>query len=118
MPRRSAILGLALSKAGDPALALDALDRAQKLDPKSTVVMRSRGTVLARLGRHAEARQCLESVAALEPASAAAHSNLGNVLRDSGDPAAALKRFRKALEIDPDWSKRGSGCTCAARSWP
>ena len=83
--------------------------------PKSTLVLRNRGTVLARLGRHAEARQCLESVLALEPASAAAHCNLGNVLRDSGAPAEALEHFRRAVELDPGLVEARIGLALALR---
>jgi tetratricopeptide (TPR) repeat protein len=54
-------LGQALEQAGEPAEALEALERASRLTGNSKMLS-VRGFILARLGRHAEARAILDTM--------------------------------------------------------
>jgi tetratricopeptide (TPR) repeat protein len=57
-----------------------------------------------RAGRLDEAARHYESVIAAAPDHAAALHNLGVLRAQSGDPAAALDLFERALDIDPDYA--------------
>jgi len=60
-------LGLARSALGRPEAALEALVRAESLDPHAAEFPYARATVLARLGRMEEARRAAERALELNP---------------------------------------------------
>lgn len=62
----------------------------------------NRGGELLRLGKHEEALPWLKVSVALDPTLARGWVNLGVALRRSGDPAAAERAYRRALEEDAD----------------
>ena len=62
LPRYYAALGASLDADGDPHSALDAADRAVKLDPKLGIAYYNRASALAALGERSRARSDLQTV--------------------------------------------------------
>jgi tetratricopeptide (TPR) repeat protein len=62
LPRYYSALGASLDVSGDHRGALEATDRAIKLDPKLGVAYYNRASTLAALGEHSRARSDLEAV--------------------------------------------------------
>lgn len=62
LPRYYAALGASLDAAGDPDGALDASDRAIKLDPKLGIAYYNRASLLAAQGERSRARSDLQTV--------------------------------------------------------
>lgn len=62
LPRHYAALGASLDADGDPHSALDAADRAIKLDPKLGIAYYNRASALAALGERSRARSDLQTV--------------------------------------------------------
>ncbi len=62
LPRYYSALGACLDASGDPESALDATDRAIKLDPKLGIAYYNRASALAALGQKSRARRDLQAV--------------------------------------------------------
>ena len=62
LPRYYSALGASLDASGNPRAALDATDRAIKLDPKLGIAYYNRASALAALGERARARGDLQTV--------------------------------------------------------
>ena len=62
LPRYYSALGASLDASGNPRAALDATDRALKLDPKPGIAYYNRASALAALGERARARGDLQTV--------------------------------------------------------
>lgn len=62
LPRYYSALAAGLDAAGDPQSALDAADRAIKLDPKLGIAYYNRASALAALGQQSRARSDLQTV--------------------------------------------------------
>ncbi|HZY64515.1 MAG: tetratricopeptide repeat protein [Actinomycetota bacterium] len=62
LPRYYAALGASLDASGDPHSALDAADRAIKLDPRLGIAYYNRASALTVLGEKSRARQDLQTV--------------------------------------------------------
>ncbi len=88
----------ALGRAGE---ALEALDRAAGLQPRSPQPWLSRARVLARLGQDDEARAALEHVLELAPDHLEALRDLGDLAAFHGDVGAAVARYERVLALDP-----------------
>jgi len=81
------LLGTAYSHSNQLAPAVDALERARKLDPHDYEVRFDLGVVLAKLGRIDQAIEQLEEAERINRNSAEAHYQLALVLRKKGDAA-------------------------------
>ncbi len=92
-------LGRALHRAGRPALALAAFDRAAAADPTGAAQF-GRGLALRDLGRMRQARAALQQ--AVAGGSAGAWFALGLTCQDLRDEAAAAEAFAQALQARPD----------------
>lgn len=93
-------LGNARHAAGDLGGALDALQRATQLDPKSAQVHTNLGRVLVSLDRHKDACLVLEQAALLSPGRSAPLLELGELLTRLDHPEAALRALGDAGRID------------------
>jgi tetratricopeptide (TPR) repeat protein len=62
LPRYYSALGASLDASGNPRAALEAADRAIKLDPRLGIAYYNRASALAALGEHARARSDLQTV--------------------------------------------------------
>jgi len=83
-----------------PALA--AFRKAVELNPESYSANKETGEALGLAKQFAEARPFYEKAIALSPD---AQYNLGVCLVNVGESEAALPRFRKAVEIKPDYAE-------------
>lgn len=90
--------GAALVKLGRNAQALEALEKATKLDPKNAAAWRSKGTALGRLGRHEKALEALVKAIELDPKNVAAWHNKAIALKRLGrDKEASQARDSENL---------------------
>jgi tetratricopeptide (TPR) repeat protein len=87
--------------AGQPALALESLDSADRLAPPEPAALMLRARAGAALGDWDGARAALEALLAVEPRDALARALLAAALRRGGDPQAALAEAERALATDP-----------------
>lgn len=96
-------LGDAFQAQGDAGApqAIDALQRAVRLDPNQAEVHHDLGVVLRRAGRLDEAVGSLVRAIAVKADLAPAHMNLGNTLLERGDDDAARDSLRRALALGP-----------------
>jgi tetratricopeptide (TPR) repeat protein len=112
------LCGQAVSSAGLAGLrhgkcALDSIDKAVQLDPKSSDAHLSHGVGMYYLpeafgGGINVAIQDFRKAIALNPNSAEAWLWLGIALRKSNQPAEARKAFEKSIELNPNrlWAKQ------------
>jgi choline-sulfatase len=95
------VLGDCLRASGRSREALEALDRAARLQPKSPQPWLSRGNVLLKEGKSEEARAAFERVLALAPDQIEALRGLGDLALLRGDTFAASERYGRILLVDP-----------------
>jgi arylsulfatase A-like enzyme/Flp pilus assembly protein TadD len=93
--------GLALAKLGHRDEALAELQRAREIDPRNATLLVDSGTVRLMGNDTAGARRDLEAALAENPNLARAESSLAFLDAESGRSADALRRFRRALSLDP-----------------
>jgi tetratricopeptide (TPR) repeat protein len=92
-------LGLAYKCVGRVNNALDALKRAERLDPKNAEVHYDLGVMLAHAARTEEAIQELDAAARIEPADPETHRQLGLLLEKTGNNQAARAESAKARAL-------------------
>jgi tetratricopeptide (TPR) repeat protein len=78
-PLLLALLGVALTRAGDLEAAIDSLDRAHYLEPDNPQILVDYGNALLAAGRDGQARSRFEAALRLEPGHAAALRSLGDL---------------------------------------
>jgi tetratricopeptide (TPR) repeat protein len=93
-------LGYCYELSGDRAKAEQAFQTGVERDPKNVQCRVNYGLMLARAGREPEAREQLQTV--LRPAQV--HYNLGSVYEQQGRTAQAKMHYKKALELNPDFT--------------
>jgi tetratricopeptide (TPR) repeat protein len=95
-------LSALLLDAGQPALALAAVERGLATVPSDPNLLHNRAAALWRLGRIGDALRELDAVIATSPAPfPKAHDTRGRILAGQGDLEAALRDFRAARAVDP-----------------
>ena len=94
-----ATLGMARSRTEDYLGAEQAFLPALELRPDYPSVLAELGLVHRQLGDTDLARLELEAAVALDPRAATSIFNLGEMDLEEGDPAAALRRFDRVLEL-------------------
>lgn len=82
--------------------AQEMLTRAVGQDPDNGAYVDSLGWVYFRLGQLDLAEKYLTDAARLLPRDPTVHEHLGDVLAKRGDMQGALKRYRIAVELDPE----------------
>ncbi|MDY6937939.1 MAG: tetratricopeptide repeat protein [Cyanobacteriota bacterium] len=91
--------------------AIEAYDRAIKLNDNLSAIWVNRAMALSALERYEEAITSYQRGLAISPESAIAWVGLGNALDDAGHPEKALEAYREALDLDPNsemaWFNRG-----------
>ena len=98
-------LGLALRRAGRPALALLAFTRASTADPSLVAAQIGRGLLLREAGQMSEAHAALTRAVTLDPAAAAAWFALGLTCQDLGDEFGAAAAYGAALAVRGDFAE-------------
>ena len=96
------LLGLACFQAGDPALAIETLDKALKLNKAYAPAFNNRGLAHQALRNWPEAQRDFSKAIALAPNYAEAFGNRGNVLREQGRIAEAIADQKKAIALNPN----------------
>ena len=99
------LYALYCSRAGRPAEAKDAVERAVLLDPLNPRAYRAEGSVAYAARRYADALPPLRRALQLNPKMTFAHSLMGNSLLGLGRTADALKEFE--AEPGPDFRLAG-----------
>jgi cytochrome c-type biogenesis protein CcmH/NrfG len=83
----------------DAAEKIDQLQAMAQADPSDPLTYFLLGSELLRAARHSEAAVALERSLDLKPAQPAASRLLGDAYRKSGDTAAAVAAYRRAVEL-------------------
>jgi tetratricopeptide (TPR) repeat protein len=98
-------LGSALKKEGDRAGAMEHYQAALRANPDGDLAYNGIGTLLLSRQQASEAVGYFEQSLRLNPRSVEALVNSGAALEESGaDPEEVLRRYRRALVIDPEYS--------------
>lgn len=88
---------------GENSKAIDALKRAQKLQPDSALIFIDQGEIYAQaLGRHDLATLAYRSALLIDPQHAGAHYGLGSALLASGKSKEAEAELLRAATLAPD----------------
>jgi tetratricopeptide (TPR) repeat protein len=83
--------------------AMDAYDRALRVDPAKIDALLNCGTLHYEDGNFEKASEYFGRAISAQPDSALAHFNLGSVLEEMGDVDTARKHLRQAVRLDPDY---------------
>jgi tetratricopeptide (TPR) repeat protein len=83
--------------------AIDAYDRALRVDPAKVDALLNCGTLHYEDGNFEKASEYFDRAISLQPDSPLAHFNLGSVLEEMGDLDAARKHLRQAVRLDPNY---------------
>ena len=94
--------GFAYGNLGQYTLSLGDYDRAIELNPNNATAWQSRCDAKARAGQFAEALPDCQQTLRLDPDSAIATYSRGLIYEGDGDTIAAIDRYRKALELNPN----------------
>jgi tetratricopeptide (TPR) repeat protein len=92
-------MALLLDRRGETRLAGQHFARSIRLDPNYVAARHNYGLHLAKEAQWAAAREQFEKAVELGP-TAAAHMNLATALAKSGNAAAAIEHYERALAID------------------
>ena len=87
---------------GDLPRAVTVALRAMAREPKNASVLRDVGFIMTRLDELSKARQLLEKSWAIDPTDWQTAHHLGNLHYVAGQPAAALKFFERADDLNPN----------------
>jgi len=99
-------LALALEYEADKktrAEAMEAYDRALRIDPAKIDALLNCGTLQYEDGNFEKASEYFSRAISAQPDSALAHFNLGSVLEEMGDMETARKHLRQAVRLDPNY---------------
>jgi len=83
--------------------AMDAYDRALRVDPAKIDALLNCGTLHYEDGNFEKASEYFGRAISAQPDSALAHFNLGSVLEEMGDVDTSRKHLRQAVRLDPDY---------------
>ena len=113
-PEQSRSFATVLALDGQPAQAIDVLQRAleagraaadgtaQPTAQQAALLEDALGTLLAQGGSLPEAAQHFTAALAADPGLASAHAHLGSALLAEQQPEAAIPELRRAVELAPD----------------
>jgi Flp pilus assembly protein TadD len=85
------------------AEAMDAYERALRLDPAKVEALLNCGTLHYEDGNFEKASEYFVRAISAQPDNALAHFNLGSVLEEVGNVQAARKHLRQAVRLDPNY---------------
>jgi predicted O-linked N-acetylglucosamine transferase (SPINDLY family) len=96
------LLGVIALQNNEPAQALEALNEAVRIEPRSAAIQNNHGTASYMLGHFEAASASYERAAALAPQFADAHGNRGNALLSLARHAEAVACYDRAIALKPD----------------
>jgi tetratricopeptide (TPR) repeat protein len=108
--------GLAAFDSGQYGLAERAFARVVDDDPENVSALLYLGRMYRVQGRHEEAADVLRQAAAVDADDADVQRELGYLFLDLGRPSAAVERFRRALELEPEQLTSWTGLIRALRA--
>jgi ribosomal protein S12 methylthiotransferase accessory factor len=94
-------IGVCLKDQGDYRSAIEALEKAQALDPGLKEIYNLLGFCYYKLKEHQRSIEHFEKVLEIDPGSAIDYANIASNLRAMGHKQEAVFLYRMALEIDP-----------------
>jgi len=94
------LLGVTALQMGQPAEALELIDRAAEVITDDPSLHSNRGNALQALGRYEASADAYRRALTLDPHAAGTHANLGNALKLQQRPAEAVDEYRAALSLD------------------
>lgn len=100
----------------NPTASLIAIDRALALEPDSTAWQLQRGLCLARLGRMDELGVVVENLSTQTLRTAYQYSALGMLETQLGLRERAVKRYERAIELQPNDARSYYNAACMQRS--
>ncbi len=108
-------LGIALLEAGDPAGAVDLLERAVWRDPRNVEALANLGAALAETGLAGDAEEAFRRAMTIDAGHLMSRFNLGVLLAREGRYREAIPVFEEALAIDPRNERIGTYLEAARR---
>lgn len=88
-------------QSGEPALAVDPLEKALTHRPQDAAIWNNLGVALQGAGHTERAKVAFRRAVGLDRGQVSARVNLARFTMDDGDPAAALQELDHALEVQP-----------------
>ena len=107
-----AMTAQSLLSEGKDAEAMEAVDRASKIDPFNAMAWDTRGSLFAAAGRRAEAVSAFRRAILLNSEYATAHLHLAMLLAETGDLRGAAAEYRRVIAINP---RRAEALSALAR---
>ncbi|HEY9011512.1 MAG TPA: tetratricopeptide repeat protein [Devosia sp.] len=104
-----AMYGQVLRLKGDPAKALEFLQRARDLRPKDLDLAEITASTYMQLGQLQEAEKVYLQMVGAEPDRAATHAALGQVRAFMGMFPQSIENWRRAAELDPENAAYAAG---------
>jgi tetratricopeptide (TPR) repeat protein len=101
------LLGTTLSACGDATAAIEHFCQALAINPdfdSALIALNNAGGMLLEQGQTEQAIQCFERALKLRPQSAELHHNMGTALQNANRHEAALKHYRRATEVIPEFT--------------
>lgn len=96
------LLGIILGQQGQSDAAIEKLNQALLLEPKSAAIYSHLGNVYRGLGNIPQASEYYHQAIHLNPDYAEAYNNLANIAYTQQDLSTALKYYAKAVNLSPD----------------
>jgi predicted TPR repeat methyltransferase/Flp pilus assembly protein TadD len=119
LPQSHLNLGNILTDSGELEAAIGHYRKVVAANWNLPAAYASLGTVLSLCGRQEESLGCFRTAAAIAPDSAEAQYNLARARLKDGDPAEALDRIQRAIDIKPAFPRarelRGAAYWCQGR---
>ena len=94
-------LGIARATAGEPEKAIEAFERALRIDPKNAIAWQNIGLTRVHDNRPREALAAFDRAFALNERLPRAWNGRGAALEELGRHGEALESWKRALELDP-----------------
>ena len=103
-------LGAAHYEVPDIAGAIDAYQKAIRLNPKLATAHMNLGAIYFRQLKHADAIACARKAVEADPNMAVAYAMLGDALQRTGDISGARTAFSQAAQLDKRWMPNSPTC--------
>ncbi|HAA92407.1 MAG: hypothetical protein CMM48_17695 [Rhodospirillaceae bacterium] len=97
------LLGVVILQQGDPAGAIESIERSLAADSENPQALDHLATALQELGRFEEAATALEKALEMVPEFAEAWFNLGNARESFGEFSGAIEAYQKAISLEPEF---------------
>ncbi len=98
--------GISLKNQEEYEKALELLEKALEISPKSARVRQFIGETYKKMGNIEKAEETLQEAVEINPQYIKVHQSLGDLYQEVGDKEKALESFEKAIKISPHNAKR------------